>query len=305
MGKIRGVRVYLIFATVIIAITVGSFAARGGRWDGRLDVRFVATPEEVVVEILKMARVTPADIVYDLGCGDGRIVIAAAKNFGARGVGVDIDPLRIEESTENARQAGVLDRVRFLQQDLFQTDIREATVVTLYLLEDLNLKLRPKLLRDLKPGTRILSHEFHMGDWKPDNGGKVRNVSLYYQPGIPSIKDTKFYYWVVPANVGGEWDWSMPATTGPQAYTLRLVQHFQEVRGELQTENRRTSVTEAQLVGDQLSFTVPDGNDARNRIMRFKGQVTGDTITGKVEVQRGTSVEDHSWRANRERKLNR
>jgi ribosomal protein L11 methylase PrmA len=128
-------------------------------------------------------------VVYDLGCGDGRIVITAALKYGARGVGVDIDPERIKESNENARKAGVADRVKFLQQDLFETNFSEATVVTLYLLPDVNLKLRPKLLSELRPGTRIVSHAFDMGDWKPEKVMKVVGLD----------RERTIYYWVVPA----------------------------------------------------------------------------------------------------------
>ncbi|HUG76415.1 MAG TPA: class I SAM-dependent methyltransferase, partial [Burkholderiales bacterium] len=130
------------------------------------DVPFVPTDQKVVEKMLELARVGPRDIVYDLGSGDGRIVIAAAKK-GARGVGVDIDPQRIEEARENARAAGVEDRVRFVQGDLFKADIGDATVVTLYLLSTVNQRLRPKLLAELRPGTRIVSHAFDMGDWHP------------------------------------------------------------------------------------------------------------------------------------------
>ena len=146
----------------------------------RLDVPFVPTPEEVVAEMIKLAKVTKNDVIYDLGSGDGRIVIAAVKQSGARGVGVDIDPKRIQEANENAIKAGVADRVKFIEQDLFKADIRSATVVTLYLLPDINLKLRPKLLSDLRPGTRIVSHNFHMGDWKPLQTVQVGNHTVFY-----------------------------------------------------------------------------------------------------------------------------
>jgi SAM-dependent methyltransferase len=133
------------------------------------DVIFVPTPDIVVEKMLEMAAVTADDVVYDLGCGDGRIPIAAVQRYGARGVGIDIDPERIRESRANAARAQVGDRVRFVEGDLFEADISEATVVTLYLLTSLNAKLRPKLLRDLKPGTRVVSHGFSMGDWEPEN----------------------------------------------------------------------------------------------------------------------------------------
>jgi SAM-dependent methyltransferase len=132
-----------------------------------VEVPDVRTPPEVVVEMLRLARVGPDDVVYDLGSGDGRIVIAAARDFGARGVGIELDPDLVAESARNARRAGVAERTRFLRQDIFDADISEATVVTLYLWPDVNLRLRPKLLSQLKPGSRIVSHDFPIGDWQP------------------------------------------------------------------------------------------------------------------------------------------
>lgn len=145
------------------------------------DVPFVPTRQEVVEAMLKMADVKPGDIVYDLGCGDGRIVITAAQKFGARGVGIDIDPTRISEARYNARRAGVEKQVEFKVGDLFEADIRGATVVTLYLLPEINLRLKPKLQRDLKRGTRIVSHDFSMGDeWKPERAQKIGNSTIYF-----------------------------------------------------------------------------------------------------------------------------
>jgi len=143
------------------------------------DVVFVPTPNDVVDKMLELAAVQPDDVVYDLGCGDGRIVIAAAQRYHARGVGIDIDPQRIAEATANARKAGVADRVRFVEGDLFEADIREATVVTLYLLTRLNAKLKPRLLQELKPGTRIVSHAFDMGDWEPERKEFVGATAVY------------------------------------------------------------------------------------------------------------------------------
>ena len=153
------------------------------------DVAYEPTATEVVHAMLSLAKVTADDVVYDLGCGDGRIVITAARHFGARGVGVDIDPLRIAESRENARQAGVTDRVRFLNEDLFLTDMGDATVVTLFLSQEVNLSLRPKLQRELKPGTRIVSHWHHMGSWKPQETVRVRSDG----------RDHPIYLWTIPA----------------------------------------------------------------------------------------------------------
>ncbi len=263
------------------------------------EVPYVPTPEEVVMEMLKMAGVTQNDIVYDLGCGDGRIVITAAKVFGARGVGVDIDPNLIRQSNENARKAGVTDRVKFIEQDLFETDIREATVVALYLLPELNLQLRPKLLRDLRPGSRIVAHEFDMGDWKPDNMAKVPKVKLYYHPRIPYEKDTCFYYWVIPAKAEGVWRWTLSTPSGDRDYTLRLVQKFQEIRGTVHVMEHNFPIAAARLVGDQLSFTLTEDTDKEKVVMQFKGRIHGDDIAGSVEVQGGPFAGNYTWAAKR------
>jgi cyclopropane fatty-acyl-phospholipid synthase-like methyltransferase len=144
------------------------------------DVIFVPTPQEVVDAMLEVAKVTKTDVVYDLGSGDGRIPVTAAKKYGARAIGIDIDPQRIKEANANAQTAGVTDKVKFLNQDLFTTDISEASVVTLYLLPSLNVKLMPKLKAELKPGTRIVSHAFDMGDWKPEQTLNVNGRTVYY-----------------------------------------------------------------------------------------------------------------------------
>ena len=152
------------------------------------DVPYDPSPPEVVTEMVRLAAVGPSDVVYDLGCGDGRIVIAAVKRHGARGVCVDIDPERIRESRANARKAGVEDRIRFLTQDLFQTSLTDATVVMLFLWPEINLKLRPKLLRELRPGTRIVSHMHDMGDWRPEETVRVEALS----------GERPIYLWRVP-----------------------------------------------------------------------------------------------------------
>src|SRR5579862_9149034 len=175
----------VLFATVLVA-----------QEHRQLDVPYVPTTVEAVQAMLKLADVKKGDVVYDLGCGDGRFVIAAAKDFGARGVGVDIDPRRIAEAKENARKAGVEDRVRFEEGDLFDADIHEATVVTLFLLSSVNEKLRPKLLQDLKPGTRVVSNTFRMGDWKPEKEFIVPDTE------VDSYLSHRLYLWIVPAPSG-------------------------------------------------------------------------------------------------------
>lgn len=159
------------------------------------DVPYVPTPEPVVEQMLRVAKVNKNDVIYDLGSGDGRIVITAAKEYGAHGVGVDIDPQRVKEANENARNANVTDKVEFKQQDLFKTDLSKATVVTLYLLPEINLRLRPKLMRELKPGTRVVSHNYDMGNWQPKQKLQVQTPS----GGVHMV-----YFWVVPENKNTE-----------------------------------------------------------------------------------------------------
>jgi SAM-dependent methyltransferase len=254
------------------------------------DVEYVPTPHQVVAEMLRVTGVTKDDVVYDLGCGDGRLVITAAKEHGARGVGIDIDPQRIKESRENARQSGVSKRVKFLQQDLFETDFREATVVTLYLLPKLNLQLRPKLLSDLKPGTRVVSHDFDMDDWQPDKMLRV--------PG-PSYEHS-VYFWIIPADVAGTWRVQLPEAFGKRQHTLRLQQQFQEVKGAARLGGDETVLTEATLTGTQLRFTTATQMQGQQVTMQFDGHVNGEAIKGNVEVQGGPFAGVHAWTAKRE-----
>jgi len=170
----------LLFILFACFLGAGSGEAQQRRALRPPDVRYEPSTPEVVSAMLALAGVRKGDVVYDLGCGDGRIVIAAAERFGARGVGIDIDPERIAEARENARKAGVAGRVRFRNEDLFEADIKEATVVTLYLWPSVNLKLRPRLWSELKPGTRVVSHCHDMGDWKPEKTAEVGEHKLYY-----------------------------------------------------------------------------------------------------------------------------
>ncbi len=170
LGKLI-LRSYVVAALFSVVV-----AGQPAAYSRQPDVPYVATTDAALVAMLKLADIKPGDVVYDLGCGDGRIVIAAAKKFGARGVGIDIDPERIREANENAKRAGVTKLLQFQEKDLFKADIHDANVVMLFLLNSVNLKLRPKLLRELKPGTRIVSNTFDMGDWKPDKETAVDAV---------------------------------------------------------------------------------------------------------------------------------
>jgi len=269
------------------------------------DVPYVPTPQEVVREMLRVAQVGKDDVVYDLGCGDGRIVITAVKDFGAkRGVGVDIDPERIRESNENARKAGVTDRVKFLQQDLFETDIRDATVVTLYLLPSINLRLRPKLFRELRPGARVVSHDFDMCEecegegspqclkgWHPDKVLRVRGP----------YREHTVYYWVIPAGVAGTWRWTVTTPHGERRYTLRLRQRFQKITGTVSMDGQQTPISNAELVGTQLRFTVVREIGGQKVTMHFEGRVSGDTINGTVEIRGGPFAGKREWIAKRDK----
>lgn len=249
------------------------------------DVAFVPTPDSVVTEMLRVARVTGEDFLYDLGSGDGRIVIAAARDFGARGIGVDIDPQRVREAREGARRAGVADRVQFVQGDLFEIDIKDATVVTLYLLRDLNVKLRPTLLRDLKPGTRVVSHAFDMEEWEPDSTLEVESRAVYF--------------WVIPADVRGTWRWSESTRAGALRYRLELTQVFQKVSGTLAVSGGTFNLSDFDLEGDRLSFTATGRLRGDDVTLRFSGRLEGDALTGRVSVEEGPTTGERPWRATR------
>ena len=180
-------RSLLAVAALVLALPAAAQAPR----QQQPDVIYVPTPHEVVDDMLRLANVKKGDVLYDLGSGDGRIAIAAAKKFGVRAVGIDIDPERIKEANENARKAGVASLVTFKQEDLFKADFKDATVITLYLLPDLNVKLRPRLWEELKPGTRIVSHQFDMGTWKPEKKLESNGRTIYFWTVPPKDKQPK------------------------------------------------------------------------------------------------------------------
>jgi len=233
-----------------------------------LEVPFVSTPDEVVVEMLKLAEVGEEDVVYDLGCGDGRIVITAVKEFGARGVGIDKDPRRIAECRANAAAAHVNGRASFREDDFFEADIGEATVVSIYLLQMVNLKLRPKLLRELNPGSRVVSHNYDLWSWKPD---KARNIGSH-----------AIYCWTVPANVTGEWEGMPSDNFSAGKFVIRLRQTFQEIEGEVLDGESLLPLTEKNLVGDHLKFSFSETNGKSNAVHRFEGTIEGNSMTGYI-----------------------
>ena len=261
-------------------------------WDGlqlakgvMLDVPYAATPYEMADEMVLLADVRKDDMVYDLGCGDGRLVIAAVKKTGCRGVGIDIDPDRIKESRVNARAAGVEDRIRFVEQNFFKSDVREATVMLIYLFPDVNIKLRGKFLSEMKPGSRLVSHAFDMGDWKPDNSA--------------SIRAQRVYYWVIPANVTGTWTWRSPGDRRT-AFTLKLEQRYQQIRGTLIQGNDQSVLTDAKLTGDRITFRIEQVVSGRKIAREFAGTISGNSINGTITSTEGQRVQNNRWKAVRD-----
>jgi len=255
------------------------------------DVPYVPSKPEVVAAMLRMAKVTKDDVLYDLGCGDGRIVITAAQLYGTRGVGIDIDPERIRESKENAGAAQVDHLVKFLEQDLFQTDFHEATVVSLYLLTSVNLRLRPILLRQLRPGTRVVSHNYAMDTWKPDDSTVVMVLEQSHT----------VYFWVVPANVSGIWKGSWADGAQGTDFSLELEQHFQWPSGKVNLGSEEIWLSDIRLSGDKFEFTAKSEKDGAIPRLVFTGKVTGGEMKGTVEVI-GTSGQNsrRSWKAKRD-----
>ena len=227
--------------------------------------------------MLRIAAVGPNDVVYDLGSGDGRIVITAAKEWGARGVGIELDGKLVQESRQNAKRAGVADRTSFREGDVFKADLHDATVVTMYLLTSLVERLQPKLYSELKPGTRIVAHDYGFAGWKPDR--------------IVSISKT-FYLYVVPARVGGEWRMSV-ALPQPRTYDLGFEQQYQEIKGGARVSGGFLPAFEAKLAGDRVSFVLVEDDMS----YRYEGRVAGDSIEGRVRWGYGPKQQEAGWKA--------
>jgi SAM-dependent methyltransferase len=250
----------------------------------QLDVPYVPTSRQTVEAMLRVANVGPNDFVIDLGSGDGRILVTAAKQRGARGFGVDINPERVSEAIENAKAAGVADRVRFFRRNLYDTKIAEATVLTLYLLPRVNLELRPRLLAELKPGTRVVSHDFDMGDWQADLRVTVRG------------EGSEIYYWVIPARVAGRWRVKAAAPRGRQTFEIEFKQKYQELEATVRGFERPAAVRDARIDGDRVLFTVVDDADFAHRV-RYEGKVSGNAISGLLRGDGSAPRGEHKWRA--------
>lgn len=253
---------------------------------------YVPTAPSVVERMLQLARVGPDDFLIDLGSGDGRIVITAATKFGARGFGVDIDADLVKQSNENARAAGVGDRARFYERDLFATDLSPATVITIYLLSMSTIKLRDKLF-SLKPGTRIVSHAGSLGEWKADRF-EMLDVKDKVREDAPS--KTYIYYWVVPARVEGVWRWSLPDGARTQNYELAASQRFQMLSGSLQLNGKDAGRAEGRLDGERISLAFTAAAGGKPLEHRLVGRIVGDSIVGTATLG---DRPPHEWKATR------
>jgi hypothetical protein len=266
----------LFVRTLLVAAWLVPFAAAAQKFEPQVgqagkDVIWVPTPDEVVERMLTMAQVGPNDIHFDLGAGDGKIAIAAAKKFGARATGIEYNPEMVKFANERAQQAGVAGvgagKATIRQGDIFQTDFSSASVITLYLLPALNMKLRPTLLQ-MKPGTRVVSHSFTMEDWEADE--------------ISSMDGRRAYFWIVPANVNGSWTLDV----GGQKAELALEQTFQKLVGTVTLGVVQAGLREPRLRGAQISFTYVDGSAVRRE---FTGQVSGRQMQGSFRDDKGQS----------------
>ncbi len=274
-------RLFVVFALFTL---LGS-GARAQAPSGE-EVPYIKTPQVVVDKMLDLAQVGPDDFLIDLGSGDGRIVITAAQNRGARGFGVELDPGLVEASNAAARKAGVADRAKFFARDLFDTDISQASVLTMYLLPEFNLQLRPRLLAELKPGTRVVSHDWDMGEWQPDAKAVLEGLA---KPVMP-IQASTVYLWIVPAKVAGAW--SLQVEGGQEAMEIEFNQRFQEISGTAEREAGRTVLQGANLRGAEIRFAIMDDARRPSTPLQFFGRVYGNAMEGTTGAGR-------RWRANR------
>jgi hypothetical protein len=257
-----------------------------------LDVPYVTTPMAVVHTLLKLGSIGPNDFLIDLGSGDGRIVITAAKAYGARGFGVDLNEKLVSLSKKYAIAEGVDKRTNFFMKDIFKTDIQAATIVTMYLLNEVNLEMRPKLLKELKPGTRIVSHDFHMGSWRPDKMVLLDHRKYYRD-------DTILYLWTVPAMVAGQWQWDLFFQGRYQSFDLEIEQYFQDIKGEAYGQNQKVFIFNSLLTGDQIRFSLVSAMEDRMLRQDYQGRIRGDIIEGTVKLSGTVDPVTLKWRATR------
>lgn len=277
------------------ALLAAGLAAAGAFAQDYGDTPYVQTPQNIVDTMLALAKVRADDYVIDLGSGDGRMVITAAKRYGARGFGVDLDRRLVELSNANAAKAGVADRAVFYERDLHETDISRATILTLYLLPEVNLMIRPKVLDTLRPGTRIVSHDYDMGVWPPDYQTELE------APGktVGAVKTSKVFYWVVPGNAAGRWRWTVSREGRPEVFELAVDQTFQKLSGTLTIAARPATLESAKLEGERIEVAATRGEGAARTRYEFSGRIINHVIEGRGRVIHGGDDRAVSWRAAR------
>lgn len=264
---------------LIASLAYAAFPGISTAQEGRGDVVYVPTPQVTVDEMLAMAKVSANDFLIDLGSGDGRIVITAAKKYGARGLGVDLDTVLLGRAREGAKREGVADRAQFVEENLFDTDLSRATVITTYLLPEMNEKLRPKILA-LKPGTRVVAHDYDMGEWQPDE----EKTLIVPEKKVGDPGKSYVFFWVVPAVIAGHWE-SLVYTGGRGViYEFDFDQSFQRVSGDLKVDGQRARLPIFNVRGDRVNFEIdaPQGKGLVKH--RFTGLVKQDRIEGTVTI---------------------
>jgi hypothetical protein len=266
---------------------------RAGLAQERPDVPYVPTPWSVVEAMLDMGRVNVDDYVIDLGSGDGRIVIEAARKHGARGTGIELDANLVANANREADRLGVGAQAKFVSGNLFNFDFSMATLLTMYLLPSVNLQLRPRILSGLRPGTRIVSHDFDMGSWKPDARREVAVPNKSYGPPVSQV-----YLWYVPADASGKWRWRLPVGGAVRAYEATFRQTFQELNAEAAVDGGAATARGAQLRGDSISLTLMHAIDGRDYTQELTGQIRGDSIVGRVRLVGGGQA-TLDWQATR------
>ena len=260
--------------------------------EGKGDVVYVPTPQVVVDEMLRMAKVTEKDYLIDLGSGDGRIVITAAKKLGARGFGVDLDTYLLKIANASAKKEGVTDRAHFVEQNLFETDLSPATVVTTYLLPEMNQKLRPKLLA-LKPGTRVVAHDYSMGEWDADE----EKTLIVPEKTVGDPGKSYIYLYIVPARVAGRWESRVDVGGKPVPFDFAFQQNYQLVHGNVRVGERDLRLPQFRLAGDRIAFNLVMPGASGPVTHRFNGVVKGDAIDGTVTVGQGAGQRVVPWKA--------
>ena len=281
---------YVLIAACLAAALPALAQPQAWAWDDGT-VPYVQTPMEIVERMMRMAEVKKDDYVIDLGSGDGRIIIEAAKR-GARGLGVDLDPSLVKHATENAKRAGVEEKVEFLTKDIFETDLSRATVVAFYLLPDFNAKLLPKLLK-LKPGTRIVSHDGGIADWPPDERLEMRAPEK--PVGVGGVSRVEL--WIVPADARGAWASELPLHGGRWQFSVK--QKYQELDIDVAAQGRDLLVRNSRLRGEEIKVIVTGIVNGRAWHHYFVGMVKDDRITGEVTVSDGNNKRSFPWTATR------